>query len=99
MEIKKGVNIKGIKGEIILGYIIVSEIYREMGKRIVVTSALDGIHKEKSKHYDGHALDFRIWDFNDKELLKLHKKAQLNLGEQFDVVLEKDHLHIEFDPK
>jgi len=29
----------------------------------------------------------------------VYKQLRIALGEQFDVILEADHIHIEFDPK
>jgi len=50
------------------------------------------------------ALDFRIrkgpgeW-FSAEQLAELHDRLKWGLGPHYDVVLEKDHLHIEYDPK
>jgi hypothetical protein len=71
------------------------------GKEIFITAILDGEHMEGSKHYDGDAFDIRI-------LYGMYTKAQVqdlvqnlrdNLGKDYDVVLHKTHIHIEYDPK
>lgn len=70
---------------------------------------------DESKHYPDpetglvHAADTRIKDFDgnildisgkDMSLAKeVVKKAKDKLGPQFDVVLEGNHIHIEYDPK
>lgn len=66
---------------------------------IWITSANDSKHKAGSKHYIDQAFDFRT-----KNLIGGHVAARQwtveiakELGPNFDVVLESDHLHIERD--
>ena len=66
---------------------------------VVITSGTDGTHKVGSKHYGGDALDFRTSNI-PADLLNLYiARVKARLGKHYDVVLEGDHLHIEFDPK
>ena len=62
---------------------------------MVVTSARDGKHREHSLHYVGQAVDLRTRDFVDMWVQYLRQA----LGEDWDVVAEKDHIHCEYDPK
>jgi hypothetical protein len=71
----------------------------ETGAEAVITSGKDGVHSEKSLHYSGKAFDFRTRHVEDDELLKVVKALKAQLGPDFDVVLEIDHLHVEWDPK
>lgn len=64
---------------------------------ITVTSAKDGKHMRKSKHYTGEAIDIRTRDMKYKQIVK--NVLQLVLEPCFDVVLESDHIHIEYDIK
>ena len=64
---------------------------------MTITSGKDGIHKRKSKHYDGEAIDIRIRDM--KFPLKNTSLIKNLLGKDYDVMLEKDHIHIEYDKK
>lgn len=68
-------------------------------KEIVVTSLLDGGHGEGSKHYDGDAGDIRRWIYKGKSLHLFVGNLKENLGDDYDVVLEPTHIHLEFDPK
>ncbi|HNW74870.1 MAG TPA: hypothetical protein PKN44_14670, partial [Bacteroidales bacterium] len=68
-------------------------------KEIVVTSILDGVHSSKSLHYKGLAFDMRTHIYTQYELSKLMNNLKYMLGANYDVVLEKDHIHIEYDPK
>jgi len=63
----------------------------------VITSTYDGNHMPGSLHYQNNAVDVRLRNFTGNPLnLGLIKS---DLGEDYDVVQEDSHLHIEFDPK
>jgi len=97
MKIKNGVNLLGIRPEIIIGVLVADSILPYYGQDAVITSAVDGKHKRASAHASGRAVDLRIWDLQDKE----YAVTQLSeaLGDEFDVILESDHIHMEYDPK
>lgn len=59
----------------------------------------DGVHMKNSLHYFGKAVDLRIRDTRIEEALLFWELAKRLAGSEFDVVWEKDHIHIEFDPK
>jgi hypothetical protein len=63
---------------------------------LVITSTSDGKHMKNSKHYDVpcNAFDVRIWDI----LRRVTTHMSRILGPDFDVILEKDHIHVEYDP-
>tara|TARA_R110000823_G_scaffold210943_3_gene341310 strand:+ start:3583 stop:3894 length:312 start_codon:yes stop_codon:yes gene_type:complete len=100
MKTKYGVKIKGIKPEMVLGLLIAEGYFDSMGiSEMVVTSATDGKHGVGSLHYVGYAADVRTWAIQDGDLIDFTTGLSEELGEEFDVVLEKDHIHIEFQPK
>lgn len=69
------------------------------GKEIVITSVLDGKHSRNSKHYTGNAFDIRVWIYTEYQITHLTRLIQKELGKDYDVVFEGDHIHIEYDPK
>jgi len=76
----------------------------EMRDRAVwITSGADGKHMATSLHYKNRAFDVRIWNIaggNGKEEAAAWViRLKSTLGNNYDVVLESDHIHIEFDPK
>jgi len=85
------------------------EVYGHYLKECAITSVCDGKHGQGSIHGSGSAFDVRIknLDGNSGDISKMdveiasHIVADLKhvLGPQFDVVLESDHIHIEYDPK
>ena len=44
-------------------------------------------------------MDLRTHDLLPAVTIDVHKELKKALGEQFDVCLEDDHIHVEFDPK
>ena len=97
--IKKGVKITGLQPEILLAIIEAREVYRELDAELIITSLLDGKHMPKSFHYKGLAVDLRTRHLSNKDKMIATARLRLMLGPNYDIVLEKTHLHIEFDPK
>ena len=84
----------------ILKIIMVGEmVYSTFGKDLVVTSLMEGNHKPNSKHYVGQAADFRTHFFKLEELPYVVEDLRELLGEDYDVILETTHIHVEYDPE
>jgi hypothetical protein len=72
---------------------------------VVVTSGNDGKHMKGSLHYKDAALDVRTghtWEpplMTADEATMIRDDLSERLGPSYDVVLEKDHLHLEHDSK
>jgi hypothetical protein len=66
---------------------------------VVVTSGTEGEHMEGSKHYTNNALDFRTRISSPMSRQGLVMDIKFDLGPNYDVVDEIDHIHVEFDPK
>ena len=79
--------------------IVVNEAYKHHGDEAVITSGIDGKHSIGSLHYAGAAWDFRTREMSPDKQLKLRDEIKSRLGDDFDVVLERDHLHVEWQPK
>lgn len=104
MRFKQGATLEGAKPEILKAAEIVRSHLWDMGIELVITSGTegdvsDGVHKKTSKHYTGEAFDFRIWQFKESQLPLVVSNLQRKLGKDYDVVLEKTHIHVEYDPK
>ncbi len=99
MKIKSGVSLAELQPQMAIAVLVVESVYQAMGTEAVITSGSDGQHMTGSLHYKGLALDFRISNLSVTSRAKLAtSQITAALGEEFDVVLEADHLHIEFDP-
>lgn len=97
MKIKPGVDLRGLQPQMAVAAMIAEGVWAMHGKtELTITSGAEGKHMTNSLHYKGLAIDIRL-PSADPAAAVLALRA--NLGAQFDVVLEVDHIHLEFDPK
>ena len=98
MKLKHGVKPLGMRPEILIAVIVANEVYAVEGHNLVITSITDGKHSENSYHYKGLAIDLRTNYFNGPdEIIKVASSISNRLGGFYDVVIESDHIHVEFD--
>ena len=109
LRIKEGVSIRGLQPQMFHAWNVAGEVYEEShGVDCILTAGVDGKHGRGSLHYVGFAIDLRIrnllpgWQLTPElveaaELVNI--KLQNRLGFEYDVVLESNHFHIEFQPK
>ena len=90
------VNPDGITGELFLALLAADEVYKAHGSEAVITSMNDADHMQGSKHYTGEAADLRRWNVWSPS--KVVRELRDALGDDYDVILERTHIHIEFDP-
>lgn len=102
MKFKSGVNPSGIKPELMIGLIVVDSVYRVFGPELVITSLNDSKHSLTSLHYSGQAADLRTHYFTGPtqvDLVASAIRSALGHNTDYDVVIEKDHIHFEYQPK
>lgn len=100
MILKSGVKVAGVRPEAVIGMVLADGVSRrEFGAEAVVTSVVDGKHMARSKHYLGLAFDLRTRDLTEEQRKRYAASLVKALGNEFDVVLESDHIHVEFDTK
>ena len=95
--IKRGVDLRGLSPQMAIAYTIAALIYAGHGKRCRITSGVEGKHGPNSLHYKGQALDLGTRDYQEQLQVMIRDELREALGEQFDVVLESDHIHLEWD--
>lgn len=76
--------------------ILVETVFKAMGAECIITSANDGKHRADSLHYVGFALDFRTRVLPDDRWHELYDKVRAALPDDYIVILEADHLHIQY---
>jgi len=100
LQLKSGVKVAGMRPELVLAMIVAESAYRERGYDCIITSVMDGRHSIKSKHYAGQAFDCRTRHLPDQSAIETVAGAiRKALAPHYDVIIESDHIHVEFDPK
>jgi hypothetical protein len=99
MEFKSGCKLLGMRTELLAGLMVADEVYRSWSTIMVVTSVTDGQHMRASIHYSGGAADLRTRTLPEGKVEQVASEIAEALGGEFDVILEEDHIHIEFQPK
>lgn len=113
MQVKKGVDLRFIRPEIMLKLPNVEQIFcwhLPESYVFTLTSGADGKHKTGSKHYINLAVDIRIWWPDPRDGRKrvyptapardaLLRDLQKYLGDDYDLFWHNgSHCHLEFDP-
>ncbi len=101
MLYKAGVNTAGVQPPTWYAIGVIEAVYSEYGALLVVTSLTDGIHPDKKNiHGNGFAVDCRTRDVPAEVLPLIVKDLILLLNPKgYDVVVEGNHIHVEYDPK
>jgi hypothetical protein len=95
---KSGVALYGLQPEMLYAIDICIRIFGENHKALVITSAKDGKHSNFSHHYKGLAIDLRVWEI-EQEIVAYCQEIGRELGKNYQVINEGDHIHIEYDPQ
>ena len=74
-------------------------ICADYGISLVLTEGTGGKHMAHSKHPIGLAIDIRKRDLPKAAIANFDAELRESLGEQYDIVNEETHWHIEFDPE
>lgn len=96
MLIKAGVDISRLNREIRRALPKIQWELNPYNEELVITSTYEGTHGEGSLHYCNDAIDVRV---PDRHGITAKRDLKVKLGKDYDVVLESDHIHIEYDPK
>jgi len=106
MLLKPGVSLRCLKREIRRALNIIEDVYVNVaGHESIITSTTEGTHSPGSLHYAGQAVDVALPGAHNMYVRPggsanaVVKKLREKLGKDYDVVLEKDHIHVEYDPK
>ena len=99
LSLKQGVSVSDLQPQIVLGLLVANSVFSRYAKSVVVTSGSDGQHMAGSLHYSGNAVDLRSHDLLPQTLNRIVLDLRSALGRDFDVFIESDHIHLEYDPK
>ena len=96
MLIKAGVDISRLRREIRKRLTAIENIYNDYDNELIITSTFEGVHSASSLHYANLAIDFRLPDKSRDEIIA---EIRDYLKHNYDVCVEADHIHVEYDPK
>lgn len=97
LSIKSTADLRGMQPELVPAIIVANEVYGSAGYDCVITSVCDGEHTKGTLHKHGFGVDIRTKHVPVEKQAALAKEIATRLSTQYDVLLEADHLHIEFD--
>lgn len=98
--VKEGAIFKEINERLFHVCISAWMVYQKYGVVPVITSANDSKHSQNSLHYKNLAWDLRVWGLPDPQAVVKELIAILNVKyDDYDVIFENDHIHIEWDKK
>lgn len=96
--IKDGVRFVSPVAAMSVADLVIAQIYMTWDYHCTFTCGIEK-HEPPSKHVTGAARDYRTRHMSPGDRDQLASNVQQRLGDSFDVVLESDHLHVEYDPK
>ena len=96
LRLALNVRLQGIRPELLLGIIIISDLCRVSGAKVLITAVLNGLHMRNSLHFVGGAVDFTVELLGDRAIWVAELKDRLAIN--YDVVDEDTHIHVEFQP-
>lgn len=96
MLLRPGVDISRLHRPIRRSLNKVDAIFRRYAQEFIITHTYDGLHSSSSLHYSNDAYDSALPTIRRREIFV---DIQRELGDNYDVIMDKDHYHIEHDPK
>lgn len=105
MDVRAGVSISGLQWQVVRALIIAEAVYHAHGAGDVhITSGTEpGVagRRPDSLHARGQAVDIALPPRRSPDVLrKIAAEIRDRCGDVvYDVVLENDHIHIEYDPR
>jgi hypothetical protein len=97
LRVKDGVRFHSPAIAMSVAVSVMAAVAREFSIELVITGAVER-HEFPSLHVTGAALDVRTRDMILSKQVRFAREIRIRLGDGYDVVLESDHLHVEYDP-
>lgn len=94
-----GASIRGMRPEMAIAFVIITGIFDRFDCKARVSSGTEGKHKRASSHYRGEAIDISKLYIPSSAYAAIGVAMKQSLGDDFDVIEESTHWHIQFKPK
>ena len=92
--------VKGLQPETLFAMMVTAHLCAPLAPfDCIFTSITDGEHSPNSLHHKGQAFDLRTRNLSKERVVALARRMRARLGKEYDVVIERTHIHCEFDPK
>lgn len=95
--LKAGVDPTGVTQELVSALGVAQSVYASFGQPFTVTSLTEGQHVTNSKHYIGQAADLRTNGLDPATVPQIASTLQAQLGPEYYVLLEGDHIHVQYN--
>ena len=99
INFKEGVIVHGFSRELLIAYVNTIFIFIRHDSELTITSVFDGVHSVNSKHNSGNAFDIRTRHLTADYVKSIADDIRKSLTKDYDIVIESNHIHIEYDPK
>jgi hypothetical protein len=100
MRTKANVTLLGLHPMMQIANAEANVMFEIRGYELLITGAVEFGHSVTSLHPYGRACDYRTNHLPTEQMKKdIVTDLANKLGPAYDVILEKDHIHVEFDPK
>lgn len=100
MLLKLGVSIRNLEHHCRRALNVVDQVWKKLGySESVITSTFEGNHSPGSFHYQDRAFDLRLPSKSIAINVKIAQALKDKLGKDFDIIVESNHIHVEYDPK
>ncbi len=100
-EGEKGADISNLTKDMTDTFDDISKAWAEEAPGItpVITSGSESDkHAPNSLHYKNNAVDLRTYDLTQAQIAAVASNLSTSLGNNYDVVIENNHIHMEYDP-
>jgi len=98
-EGKTPARVAGVRPETVFAMVAAERLCYAKGVDFVVTSCTEGEHSPGSRHYMGLAFDMRRHGIPAEWVDGFCAELRSRLGEDFQVILEPSHIHVQFSPQ
>lgn len=100
LKLKSSVDLLGLSPQAALAAVVAYGVYdANDALPCTITSGTDGPHSRSSLHHVGHAIDLRTRHLEAGEPNAIADDLRSCLGPSWDVVVESDHIHLEWQPQ
>ena len=102
IEFDNRVKMCGMTPQIVLGLMVIEQVFKEHGYDCYGRSIVDGKHSKGSSHKRGMAIDvipIRGELLTDSVREVILRKVQDRLTPEFQFIDEKDHYHLQWKPQ